>query len=215
MQGLAVHGGLALAQDGLDLPHRALLVRHGREVVAADAADAVVAELAQEDTGKARDQPVAPVEAVLAVIAAQPDDVEEQQDGPAPLGEHVVPLLSDQVEEVAHVGQIGQPVVVELVVEVVDVFSDLVAHPLERAGQGADLVFALIAQLHLVVAVGQTAGGVGEIAERRGDGPDQEGDHGDKQQHDRGRDHQDGAHESDPGGVDLFGGGDAHELEAV
>ena len=101
-------------------------------------------------------------------------DVEVQHHGLPSLRQHAASGVRGQGEEAAHVGKVGQPVVVELVVQVVDGGLDLIAHPRERAGQRADLVSAVVVQVHVVVGVSQPLGGVGELLQRIGDDPHEE-----------------------------------------
>ena len=59
------------------------------------------------------------------------DNIKIQHDRLQPLSKHIASQFLGQGEKMPHVGQIRQFVMVELVVQVVDVVSDPVAHHLE------------------------------------------------------------------------------------
>ena len=214
-QALAVQGGLALAQHLGDVLVHPVHVRHRSEVVAAEAAHPVDAELVKQYPGKVDDGAVALLKAVGAVVISEAHDVEVQHHGLPSLRQHTASGVRGQGEEAAHVGKVGQPVVVELVVQVVDGGLDLIAHPRERAGQRADLVSAVVVQVHVVVGVSQPLGGVGQYFQRPGD----DAHHHQHQHHKEGDDAPHGQQydpdQPGPGSVDLPGEGDADQLHAV
>ena len=114
-----------------------------------------------------------------------------------------------------HVGQVGQAVVINLMVQVVDGPADLIPHALEGAGQGADLILSAVIQIHVIVLVGQALGRVGQLFEGRGEEPHEDRDQDGVEHDGRRRNQQDVPNQGNPGRVDFFCRRNRGQLHAV
>ena len=118
---LPAHGGLTLLYHLAKRFIHVVLVGHRREMVAVEAANPMVPELPRQNPGQVLDCLVAHFKAILPVVVPQPDDIEIKHHGPQAFREHLVPRLLRKGEEMPHVGKIRQPVVIELVIQVVNI----------------------------------------------------------------------------------------------
>ena len=184
-------------------------------MVAVEAANPMLSKLPRQYPCQIPDCLVAHLKAILPVVVPQPDDIEIEHHGSQALREHFVPRLLREGEETPHIGKIRQPVVIKLVIQVVDVKPYLVPHSLERAGKGSYFIPAAIIQIDVVIGVRKPSGGVGKLFQGIGDDPHDEQYQYDVEDDHCHRDDQNGSDQPDPGGVDLNGWRDAHQLHAV
>ena len=175
----------------------------GDEMILPHAAAVFLSEMAGDDVGRRAEQPVALFQAVLAVEVLHAVQIEEQQSRSGALLENAGSGAVGLLIKTAHARQACQLVGVDAPVQIADVLLQMVTHLAEGSGQDADLVLAVIIQLHIILAGSQPAGGSRQALQRRNDHAQRKHEHHRKYGDDRGSGNQNQLNQVGPGRGDL------------